>query len=735
VAELARHVGSTMSRNRRVAIVAGLAILVLAAQVVNTHQVRKELCSRLSHAGECDTRTGLVSVETPLVNRQAEVGVEPLRLVVSTALLRKNCDDGWTVGWGGRGETAKIGFANATGALTVGRACIDLGRTRVSGHATDARLSVNRCAIHLSPLRFAFDGALQASVTATLDPSTVEDCGKLLPQSATALSGTVAGARAVLNVRYELGAGRSMDSLRSSATNDGAPSGTTHDGAPSSKTNDGGAGFARRVVSTMRTSHVLEASLGGERASLRLDTEPAGDSAAVTLSVHADAAMAALFPDLRPSAGAPLKLEVHWDLDHQTGTVRVNGEEIRRVPLAATRAAGRVDLPAAECNAAGRSLFFVEADDTGRPLRPAQLDSALTAVDGAVASAGAMVVVFVHGWHHSAAPGDAYVCRLSDVLASVEQMERGAAALARRPARDVMGIYVGWAGSLYPSELANSVTTFWNRLVAADHLGASDGVLRRLLAGLSQRLAGARTGAQADRRSSLLVVGHSMGARAVFNALRDDLLRTDAVPASLQADLGLLVNPAFSATLFRAVHQQGRDCRQGATPLLLFSSETDGVTRQLYPAGQTVTYPFTEAEPVPFLEHIYTAANFDEFVTHRLTLDPMNGDPPDVDGPQTILRGFERTPAGSKELYQDNPVTVYRQPTTGRPSAADARYRMHLVEVGSRAPSCDAAAGTSKVIGVDPRILPDHGRIFTPPFVEYVVRVLNRRALDSSAVR
>jgi hypothetical protein len=708
-----------MSRSKRVAIVASLALLVLAAQVVNTYQVRKELCSRLSNAGECDTRTGLVSIQTPLVNQPAQIGGEPLRLVVSTALVRKNCDDGWTVGWGGRGETAKIVFANATGALTVGRGCIDLGRTRVSGHATDARLSFDRCTIQLSPLRFGFDGALQASVTATLDPSTVEDCGKLLPQPATALSGSLANARAVFNARYELEAGPSMDSLLPGNTN---------------ATSDGGAGFVRRVVSAMRTSHVLDASIGGQRASLHLDTQPAGNSAAVTLSVQADATMAALLPELRPSAGAPLKLEVRWDLDHQTGTVRVNGEEIRRVPLAATRAAGRIGLPAAECNATGRSLFFLEADDTGQPLRPTQLDSVLTAVDGAVANAGAMVVVFVHGWHHSAAPGDAYVCRLSDVLASVEQMERRAAALAGRPARDVMGIYVGWSGALYPSELANSVTTFWNRLVAADHLGASDGVLRRLLAGLSQRLTDARAGARADRRSSLLVVGHSMGARAVFNALRDDLLRTDPAPASLQADLGLLVNPAFSATLFRAVHQHGRDCRQGATPLLLFSSETDGVTRQLYPAGQTVTYPFTEAEPVPFLEHIYTAANFEEFVTHRLTLDPMNGDPPDVDGPQTILRGFERTPAGSKELYQDNPVTVYRQPATGRPAAADAWYRMHLVDVGARAPSC-AAAETSKVIGVDPRILPDHGRIFTPPFVEYIVRVLNRRALDSSAVR
>jgi hypothetical protein len=79
-----------------------------------------------------------------------------------------------------------------------------------------------------------------------------------------------------------------------------------------------------------------------------------------------------------------------------------------------------------------------------------------------------------------------------------------------------------------------------------------------------------------------------------------------------------------------------------------------------------VTYPYAESEPVPFLEHIYTAANFEEFVTHRLRFEAIDGETPAADGPQTILRGFERTPAGLKELYQDNPVTVYRQPATGR---------------------------------------------------------------------
>lgn len=97
-----------MSRSRRIAILAGAAMLILAAQAINTQQVRKELCSRLSNAGTCDTRTGLTSVQLvrSLVTRVTEGG-EPLRLVVSSALIRRTCDDGWTVALGGRGEMPK----------------------------------------------------------------------------------------------------------------------------------------------------------------------------------------------------------------------------------------------------------------------------------------------------------------------------------------------------------------------------------------------------------------------------------------------------------------------------------------------------------------------------------------------------------------------------------------------------------------------------------------------------
>jgi len=52
------------------------------------------------------------------------------------------------------------------------------------------------------------------------------------------------------------------------------------------------------------------------------------------------------------------------------------------------------------------------------------------------------------------------------VLASVKEMEVRSAGLGGRAPREVIGVYVGWPGALYPNAAANSLTTFWNRLDA-----------------------------------------------------------------------------------------------------------------------------------------------------------------------------------------------------------------------------------------------------------------------------
>jgi hypothetical protein len=220
----------------------------------------------------------------------------------------------------------------------------------------------------------------------------------------------------------------------------------------------------------------------------------------------------------------------------------------------------------------------------------------------------------------------------------------------------------------------------------------------------------------ADTSSALVVAGHSLGGRAVYHAVRDDVI---ARASAALPDLVLLVNPAFSANLYDQVHAQR--CTPGV-PMLLFSSETDGVTRQVYPAGQALSYPYAQQPPASFIEHIYTAANFDEFVTHELNMDPGQNVPPRPDEEQTILRGFQRVPPDT-DLYSDVEVKAYRQPATGRPTAADLWYTMRLEPARAAPAGCEGAG--SRVIEVDTRILPNHGEIFTPPFMEYVVRALN----------
>lgn len=145
-----------------------------------------------------------------------------------------------------------------------------------------------------------------------------------------------------------------------------------------------------------------------------------------------------------------------------------------------------------------------------------------------------------------------------------------------------------------------------------------------------------------------------------------------------------------------------------------------------------MTFDATAQQAAPFPEHVYTAANFGEFVTHRLRMEVLQGKPPRPTDAQTIVRGFARVPAGSNELYKDNPVKVFRQSDSGFPRPQDAWYSMRLDSVATAPGQCPDIV--SRVIEVDARILPDHGTIFTPPFMEYVVRALNRSIRGEGSV-
>ncbi len=713
------------------AVLAAALAVVGGLQAVNHHKVQQSLCS--IQGVTCTAGAGWLAVDLRVDPTVLPPGMlmQPLQLRARTALVRTGCEQKPVAAFGARIDTGPLALGPH---FKSAGACVDVFRHRVSGQLLDAQLHCqdSKIAARLKLATLAWGENLALKIRAEVVADAQSACAGLWPQTLGDVPSGMADdvvpglpvlKSAALDLRWGLPFDQAGKLIVTTAV---SPAGA--------------GGWLRRGLGLMSTAQDLQVSGPDGGATLRLASTPGQGapqaSPQLTLTLGAEGSVLKLLPDdLKGSLSAGRPLSLRWNLDHETDRVWVNDQPVQRLAPNA-RPPGANPIGAEECKAPAPTvaLHFVEAADDGQAVNPAQLQALFQALDEANANTGAIVSVFVHGWQHSAARGDSYVCDFARLMSSVQAMETQAARAANRPARKVLGVYVGWPGNPYGNQLANG-TTFWNRLQAADRLGAETSVLRQLVPGLAQRIS-ARAGDQrADRRSVLIVTGHSMGGRAVFHAVRSGLMQAQAQAQAATAPrrpvpgphLVLLVNPAFSAGLYRDVHEQAARCPPMGLRMLSFSSMTDRVTRDIYPAGQTVTFDRSAPKAAPFPEHIYTAANFGEFVTHRLRLTPLQGQPPRPDGEQSILRGFQRVPAGSGELYLDNPVTVFRQPAGGAPRAGDAWYRMQLEPVGTETGRC--ADRLSKVIEVDPRILPDHGTIFTPAFMEYVVRVLNRSAI------
>jgi len=711
------HSGWRSTAVLSIALVA-ICVLVLAGlQLLNHSRVRHVLCALDGLACTSMTKPMTFEVKGSPVQLPKALLVQPLHMQADTALFRRACDGHWTMGFGVHLQLEPVTLGQQFSSGTI---CVDVFRQSVHVAVAGGQLRYGDCMAGLAPATLDWDDALVAKLSAQVATDAVAGCAALLSQSlAPALAGQFTAQRVDLSLRYAIPYTQRQALLASEDAHDASS-----------------IGWVRRGLAAMDTVHDLRIGLPDGSVSVKLASTPGAPAAEhspeLTLAFHAQGGVLTLLPEeLKSLATAPTPLTIRWHLDHEAGVVMVNNKRIeRRAPP--PRAPGFTVLGATECvqdsAAAAASMYFVEADDDGKPLNSAQLLALFSAVEEAAAGPGVLVSVFVHGWQHSAAPDDSYVCDYGKLMNTIETMESQAARTSGRTARKVMGVYVGWPGKLYPDEIANG-TTFWNRLQAADRLGADGALLRQVIEGLAQRVAKGAPNRRADRRSALIVTGHSLGGRSVFHAVRNGMT---APAGTARPDLVLLVNPAFSAELYRGIYEKERQCQPMGMPLLSFSSEADNVTRQVYPVGQAMTFDATAQQSAPFPEHVYTAANFGEFVTHRLRMEVLQGKPPYSTDAQTIVRGFARVPAGSNELYADNPVTVFRQPDRGFPRTQDAWYRMWLDSVATAPGRCPDSV--SRVIEVDARILPDHGTIFTPPFMEYVVRVLNRSILGVGSV-
>jgi len=273
-------------------------------------------------------------------------------------------------------------------------------------------------------------------------------------------------------------------------------------------------------------------------------------------------------------------------------------------------------------------IHTVQIDDFGTFWDASKSQAAIDDVESQSQSmsSSTYVVVFIHGWHHNAAPDDPNLQQFDRWLAQLSnEFSKPSRSEARRQLTgsghfQLIGIYVGWRGRSLPGFL--DYGTMWWRKAAAERVG--DGDLGEFL----ERLERIYLRANAFNRyaknpgstpfTGLFTVGHSFGGQALLKAvarpIEEDLAKrapsvtSAAAPAVTPAnrtpvttpidsfgDLNVLVNPATEAYQFARIddlyRQLSYPTRQ--TPqLVVFSADNDVPRKSYFPIARGLTSPF-----------------------------------------------------------------------------------------------------------------------------------------------
>ncbi len=260
-------------------------------------------------------------------------------------------------------------------------------------------------------------------------------------------------------------------------------------------------------------------------------------------------------------------------------------------------------------------------------------------------SPGAVVVTFVHGWHHRAKVCDNNLACFRRVLQALSE----AGTQARDP-RPVFGVYIGWRGESLHGQA--SVLTFYGRKRTAHRIGHEGGreVLLKLDAAYRTLNAAIKNGMK--HPVTMVTAGHSFGGALVYSAVEGALvaeLRNLEGPGSIHAvgkraitcggqsvrpvrpgigDLVVLVNPAFEASRYNYFAADlttlGTYSINQLPVLLTVASEADSAVKVAFPAGRIL---FFSAFPWLYrgMSDIIGQGHYDPQTTHDLILTDNAG--------------------------------------------------------------------------------------------------------------
>jgi len=374
-------------------------------------------------------------------------------------------------------------------------------------------------------------------------------------------------------------------------------------------------------------------------------------------------------------------------------------------------------------------LGFIEFDDQGQLWDRKQMSEVVGKLAGEAAAKELLIVVFVHGWKHSAAPGDGNIQTFRKVLAQLSDSEVQIAKLTGTQPREVAGVYLGWRGGSVTVPLLENVT-FWDRKNTAQKVG--HGGVTEVLSRLELIKQDKESIEPGGSRTRLVVVGHSFGG-AVVNTALAQILESRFVqttgPAGVQsdvagfADLVVLINPAFEAMQFSPLSdmatERGTYFASQLPVVLEITSEADYATRYAFPAGRWFSTWFEKTrerkrwnavtrqqETIDEADaNVSAVGHFEPYRTHRLY----------------PLKGRERSQP--KALSATDSVQLFIQ------SSADWAHD----KPGSKIPIGDlmlertaTSAGRNPYLltYVDKELITDHNDIDDPRIIEFVKQLI-----------
>jgi len=390
------------------------------------------------------------------------------------------------------------------------------------------------------------------------------------------------------------------------------------------------------------------------------------------------------------------------------------------------------------------NVGVIELSDDGHVSDDPQKEAVLHEIrEVAEKNKSAVIVTFVHGWHHRPKVCDNNMACFRRVLNTLSSNET----------RPVFGVYIGWRGDSLTKLTALS---FYDRKSTAHRIGHDGG--REVLLALDELYRDLNKSIGEKHPVTLVTVGHSFGGALVYSASEGALVRelrnqhVVGKPASNCGgqlmrpirpgigDLVVLVNPAFEAYRYRTFAEDlkttGKYSDAQLPVLLTVASEGDDAVKKAFPAGRLLYFAF-----MPWRSHgisdILGAGHYDPQTTHDLVVVDGNNNqihtpsPPKLDPPVASAEDRERCKLGDRDLATCE--CEYAVPThLGRTPEDEKRT---LIERGFGTVATAPNEGVSLrvrppgnwdpntpflVARAAPEVIPAHSDIYTPRFVTFL---------------